>query len=571
MKIGILFGGPAKEREISFAGGKTVYQHLNRDLFEPVLVFVDSSGQFILVNPQIFSQKEIRDFYPPKEAHSSEFRIYDDSLGDISLQEKTDMANSVGHKIKPQEFSLYFEFALIAMHGPSCEDGSIQGLLEWYGIPYSGPGLLGSAIGIDKGKQNNWLKKSVEMNKKYLILSRASVDPQNLASIFENCKNELGLPLVIKSPHQGSSIGLSILKEDSLEGFSSAIKQCFFIQEIKKNEWENKSKTEKIGFIQSIVNLDEGIGMPVVMNQEIVYHPNQLWEKIEEYFSSKDADLMLESVHSEDAVLLEEFVRGKEFSCGVFQEPDGQKSIALPPTGIFPAAEKDQVFDFKAKYQSTETRKEIPIRTSMENLHAIQSKVSKAFDDLGMGVCARIDGFLKEDGTIWLHDPNTIPGMSPASLIFKQSAEIGLNITDTITYFIRQSLRERLKNGKNYVIFDSVLKNLDKKIQENLNTRKNAEIKVFYLDANSHNKEEEFEEILTEIQKIKIESKFDFQVKLINHPVQNEIILDSSHLIKSNWKELDESIQEGVHPLIQENRIKAQKITQFYTNSHGSN
>ncbi len=571
MKIGILFGGPAKEREISFAGGKTVYQHLNRDLFEPVVVFVDSSGQFILVNPEIFAQKEIRDFYPPKEAHSSEFRIYDDSLGDISLQEKTDMANSVGHKIKPQEFSLYFEFAFIAMHGPCCEDGSIQGLLEWYGIPYSGPGLLGSAIGIDKGKQNNWLKKSVEMNKKYLILSRAEVNPENLFSIFENCKNELGLPLVIKSPHQGSSIGLSILKEDSLEAFSSAIKQCFFIQEIKKNEWVNKSKTEKIRFIQSIVNLDEGIGMPVVMNQEIVYHPNQLWEKIEEYFSSKDADLILESVHSEDAVLLEEFVRGKEFSCGVFQEPDGQKSVALPPTGIFPAAEKDQVFDFKAKYQSTETRKEIPIRTSLENLHNIQSKVSKAFDDLGMGVCARIDGFLKEDGTIWLHDPNTIPGMSPASLIFKQSAEIGLNITDTITYFIRQSLRERLKNGKNYVIFESLLKNLDEKIQINLYARKNAEIKVFYLDANSQNKEEDFEEILNEIQKIKVESKFDFQVKLINHPVQKEIILDSSHLIKSNWKELDELIQEGVHPLIQENRIRAKKITQFYTNSHEIN
>ncbi len=571
MRIGIFFGGPAREREISFAGGKTTFNNINRDLFEPVLVFVDSFGQFIVVDPSVLKNAEIRDFYPPKDAQTAYFRIYDDSLGEISLQDKTDMANQIGHKIKPQEFSLYFEFAFIAMHGPGCEDGSLQGLLEWYGIPYSGPGLLGSAIGIDKGKQNAWLKQSVEMNKKYLLLSREQVKSEPINSLFEKIKNELGLPLVIKSPHQGSSIGLSILKEDDASAFDKAIKNCFFIKEIEKQEWEEKNNSEKILFIQSMVNLDEGIGMPVVLENEIIYHPNQLWEKLEIYFSENNSKAILHSIHSEDDVLIEEFVKGKEFSCGVFQEPDGQKSIALPPTGIFPAAEKDQVFDFKAKYQSTETRKEIPIRTSMENLHTIQSKVSKAFDDLGMGVCARIDGFLMEDNTIWLHDPNTIPGMSPASLIFKQSAEIGLSITDTITYFIRQSLRERLKNGKNYVIFESLLKILDEKIQENLASRKNSEMKIFCLDANSNNKEEEFQQLLTEVHRIKVESKFDFQVKLINHPVQNEIILDSSHLIKSNWKELDELIQEGVHPLIQENRIKAQKITQFYTNSHASN
>ena len=48
MRIGIFFGGPAREREISYAGGKTAYENIDKTLFTPVLVFVDSLGNFIL-------------------------------------------------------------------------------------------------------------------------------------------------------------------------------------------------------------------------------------------------------------------------------------------------------------------------------------------------------------------------------------------------------------------------------------------------------------------------------------------------------------------------------------------
>jgi D-alanine-D-alanine ligase len=80
---------------------------------------------------------------------------------------------------------------------------------------------------------------------------------------------------------------------------------------------------------------------------------------------------------------------------------------------------------------------------------------------LKFGVCTRIDGFLTPDGEVLLHDPNTIPGMSPTSLIFKQMGEIGLNVTDAITYFIRQSIRERVRTGKNTIKFQLLLEKLD--------------------------------------------------------------------------------------------------------------
>ena len=52
MRIGIFFGGPSREREISFAGGRTVYDNLSRALFEPVPIFVDSYRNFILLDWQ---------------------------------------------------------------------------------------------------------------------------------------------------------------------------------------------------------------------------------------------------------------------------------------------------------------------------------------------------------------------------------------------------------------------------------------------------------------------------------------------------------------------------------------
>ena len=49
IRIGIFFGGASREREVSFAGGRTVYDNLNKDIFEAVPVFVDSLGNFIHV------------------------------------------------------------------------------------------------------------------------------------------------------------------------------------------------------------------------------------------------------------------------------------------------------------------------------------------------------------------------------------------------------------------------------------------------------------------------------------------------------------------------------------------
>ena len=65
IKVGIFFGGQSREREVSFAGGRTVYDSLNKELFEAIPIFVDSFGNFCLLNWEHVYKGSIRDFYPP--------------------------------------------------------------------------------------------------------------------------------------------------------------------------------------------------------------------------------------------------------------------------------------------------------------------------------------------------------------------------------------------------------------------------------------------------------------------------------------------------------------------------
>jgi D-alanine-D-alanine ligase len=561
MRIGIFFGGQAREREISFAGGKTAMAHINKSLFTPVPIFVDGLGNFVRIKEDLIFQESIRNFFPPAKYQRAPFSVYTESLSDIA--DYQGLLAEIGTPITPSDFAKHIDFAFIAMHGPGAEDGSIQGLLEWFNIPYSGPSLLGSSIGIDKIKQNDWLAKSVGLDKKYFVLQRADYEAYGRETLFEQVKKAIGIPFVAKAPHQGSSIGLAFVKEDSLEVFDQAIKKCLFIQEIYREDWITYSEDQQVDLLQKMVNLDEGIGFPVRFNHEIYVHPSELLAALKAYFVHTVTKATIHSMHSEDAVLLEAFVNGNEFSCGVIQTPKGV-SVALPPTEIV-MDESVEVFDFNAKYKSKLTRKRIPMDASLAHLQLIQAQVKQAFDDLGFGVCTRIDGFLTAEGVVVLHDPNTIPGMSPSSLIFKQMAEIGLTVTDSITYFIRQSIRERMRNGKNYHVFRKLLEGLDLAISSVLAEKTNQEALVITVDTTDL--ENSFALAKIEAARLAAFGNQPFKVVVPLEMEEGEIehVLHTSQLAKETGKELMESIHQGVHPLIAHTRQAGAEITAFYT------
>src|SRR5690554_1875181 len=231
MRIGIFFGGQSREREISFAGGRTVYDNLNKSIFEAVPIFIDSKGHFIKLDWQFIYKGTIRDFYPPiayLPQSNLPVQIYAESLNQLSAEQWNNLINEVGQKLNPEDFAEHIDFAFLAMHGPYGEDGNIQGILEWYGIPYSGASILPSAIGISKIAQRQLLQQAGFAGPKSTILKYSDWETKDKQAIYIKLKEDLGLPLVIKAPHQGSSIGVSILTEDNLDTFERLVQKCFF-------------------------------------------------------------------------------------------------------------------------------------------------------------------------------------------------------------------------------------------------------------------------------------------------------------------------------------------------------
>jgi D-alanine-D-alanine ligase len=95
----------------------------------------------------------------------------------------------------------------IALHGPGGEDGAVQGALEWLGVPYTGSGVLGSAVGMDKLRTKQLAKAAGVATPAWILLGGA---PD-----FERAVRELGLPLAVKPASQGSSVGMSRVANES--------------------------------------------------------------------------------------------------------------------------------------------------------------------------------------------------------------------------------------------------------------------------------------------------------------------------------------------------------------------
>ncbi|GLI33641.1 D-alanine--D-alanine ligase family protein [Desulforhabdus amnigena] len=157
LKVALLAGGKSAEREVSLKSGEQVFQALDKDRYD-------------------ISRYDPRDDLP---------RLAQDA-GSIDV-------------------------ALIILHGRLGEDGTIQGFLESLGVPYQGSGVLGSAVAINKILSKELYGQAGLPTAPYAILDRNH--PENIEDVL----NRLGLPLVIKPEHEGSSIGLSIVRtEDQL-------------------------------------------------------------------------------------------------------------------------------------------------------------------------------------------------------------------------------------------------------------------------------------------------------------------------------------------------------------------
>ncbi|GEL76135.1 D-alanine--D-alanine ligase family protein [Tenuibacillus multivorans] len=158
MKIAVLYGGTSKEREVSLSSGKGIIQALSKRGHD--VVDID------------FNPKDLED---------------------------------VMEKIKT------VDLVFIGLHGKQGEDGTVQGLLDLMGVPYVGSGVLASSLAMDKTKA----KQIFYMNGIPIAKGNTYGKHESQENIVEDINQQFSLPIVIKPNQEGSTLGLTIVSDES--------------------------------------------------------------------------------------------------------------------------------------------------------------------------------------------------------------------------------------------------------------------------------------------------------------------------------------------------------------------
>ncbi len=565
LRTGIFFGGQSREREISFAGGRTVYDNLNKSLFEAVPIFVDSFGNFIELQWEYIYKGSIRDFYPPVEFLPQDtygFQLYAESLGELDKEKQIHLASALGKPLSLEELQTKIDFAFLCLHGPFGEDGKIQGLLEHLNIPYSGSGILPSAIGIDKSVQKKLMVNAGFNSPAFFTIEREAWLKGQCKEAWQKAKSQIGFPLVVKPANQGSSIGVSILQQEDEYRFMEAVEKALFTKWLDAGEWKKLNTQDKTEYVRTLADIREGIGMPVRIGETIIYQPQDLLRYLDEHLQQSDG-LVLEALDGESNVLIEGFIEGKEFSCIVLEDENGT-AIALPPTEIRKGKE---LFDYRSKYLPGLSRKITPIDLRKEQINAIRKECEKLFYALNFDVYARIDGFLSKNGEVFLNDPNTTSGMMPSSFFFHQAAEIGLNPSQFLTYIIRTSLDKRNKATKGRHTWQRLLLQLDKAIARD-NSAGTNKIKVaVILGGYSSERHISVESGRNIYEKLASSEKYLPMPVFLTGSNEEHLLyqIPVNVLLKDNADDIYEKIKTyTIHPVVQEIMQQCKAITAKY-------
>lgn len=261
----------------------------------------------------------------------------------------------VGRDLVDQLRSRPCDRVFIALHGRFGEDGVIQGLLEWLGIPYTGSGVLASALGMDKLRTKLVLKAAGIRVAPHVILTGPDDGPRAEA--------ELGLPLIVKPARQGSSIGITKVQS--------------------RSDWP------------------------------------RAWSEASRYDS---------------LVFAEAYVDGPEVTVAVLDDQ------VLP---VIRLETPNQFYDYDAKYLASSTRYLCPAGLDPAVDAALADLARRTFDVLGASGWARVDFMLARDGTPYVLEINTVPGMTDHSLVPMAAKAAGIGFAQLCQRILASSKRSR--------------------------------------------------------------------------------------------------------------------------------
>jgi D-alanine-D-alanine ligase len=301
--VALIAGGKSGEREISLISGKAVYEALLQAGF---------------------------------------------SVTQIDPADKNDLVKLVKGS---------FDVAFLALHGKFGEDGTIQGMLEILGVPYTGPNVWSSATAIDKAKTKVVYERVGVPTPKSILL----VDPEEITA--QQVVDKFGPSCVVKAATEGSALGVYLC--NSLEEIEAALHDVFEI---------------------------------------------------------------------DDKVIIETLIKGDEYTVGVLGTQDPR---ALPVIQIIPI---NEFYDFESKYAEGGSKHVCPAPLSEELTKKAQDIALLAHKGLECSGVSRTDLLLDEQGDFWALETNTIPGMTPTSLLPDAARSIGMDFTELCITLITDAI-----------------------------------------------------------------------------------------------------------------------------------
>ncbi len=197
INVGILFGGKSAEHEVSLQSAKNVYDAMDKEKYNPILIGIDKNGKWLLNNESDFLLNGENPKFIKLNQSSDSVALVPQSQGEIT--------NFTNHDKK-----LVIDVVFPILHGPFGEDGTVQGLLKLAGIPFVGADVLGSAVGMDKDVMKRLLRDAGIPIGKFITLKSHEPIP-----VFQKITEELGLPFFIKPANMGSSVGISKIHDEN--------------------------------------------------------------------------------------------------------------------------------------------------------------------------------------------------------------------------------------------------------------------------------------------------------------------------------------------------------------------
>ncbi len=202
-KVAVFFGGRSPEHDVSVVTGLQILHAIDDALYDAFPVYVAPNGEWLIGDVL----KERGNYLL-----SSDLKKQTQSVGlDIKPGERA--------KLLPKKSGLFskadpieFDIALPSFHGLYGEDGNIQGLFEFAGIPYAGMRIMASSILMDKGATKKVLQSQGVPVLPYTIIKRPDQGLMISESDLKNMMGEVSFPCIVKPSHLGSSIGVGKAK-----------------------------------------------------------------------------------------------------------------------------------------------------------------------------------------------------------------------------------------------------------------------------------------------------------------------------------------------------------------------